>query len=265
MLAQFLAILFILNSSVVRARMAHTHYFLRQSEAGVKIFYGFVIYIVCLSRSVNSCSLQPFALSGKAGEAGGDKCTTNVGGAALCNVQCVSYPQCKLAYVTSCSADGQCSCSSCEKLTAVNFSTPGKQFYLHNKQIAENTNSVDFPGGLVPGQPLIFIITLNDLFVSLNFMMANGHVAFMTEIRFNERSVVSNSFFGYWGAENRYTPHFNFYQGQELAVFCLVTDAQYELYLNGVMFKQFPHRVAVKEVTRFLLGRQNSRILTFRR
>ncbi|GFR75207.1 galectin [Elysia marginata] len=87
----------------------------------------------------------------------------------------------------------------------------------------------------------------------------------MTAIRFNERSVVSNSFIGYWGGENRYTPHFNFQQGQELNVFCVVNSQRYELYLDRVMFKQFPHRLPIDKISEFSLGGATSKIISFSR
>ena len=115
------------------------------------------------------------------------------------------------------------------------------------------------------GQPLLVVMTLEDTTVSLKFMMSGGKIAFLTEIRFNERSVVSNSFVGYWGREDRFTPHFNFQLGQRVSVFCVVSSEPYDLYFDEALFKHFPHRVAPIQVTHVSLNGPKSKIEAFRR
>ena len=246
--------------------MLLTFQYLQQTQPTLyTLLFGFICSVTWLCPVSTGCSLNKIKFTSHKASPTGAACSTTTGEAAACSTLCSASSLCKLVYVTTCDAKGQCTCAFCNQLTEVDFSQADAEFFLNTQLIGVNTRQVHLAGGLVIGQPLLIMITLEDTMVSLNFMMAKGHVAFMTEIRFNERSVVSNSFLGYWGAEDRNTPHFNFQFGQRRWVFCVVRSDRYELYIDRVLFKQFPHRVPPNQVVEVTIGREKSLIETFRR
>ncbi|RUS82936.1 hypothetical protein EGW08_009320 [Elysia chlorotica] len=194
----------------------------------------------------------------------GGGCQSMAGGRAACGVLCNIRPLCKLVFDT-CNTSGQCTCTFCDQLTGIAFSQTGTQTYLDIQLLAQNTQSISLPAGLIIGHPLIMTISLQDVTLNLLFKLSNGYIGFLTAIRFNERTVVSNSFLGQWGPEDRYTPHFNFQIGQVISVFCVVAPAHYELYIDRILFKRFPHRVDPTLITQIVLDVQFSRIVTFER
>ncbi|RUS87857.1 hypothetical protein EGW08_004390 [Elysia chlorotica] len=192
------------------------------------------------------------------------QCISMSGSAFVCSLQCTALPQCKVVYSHGCNSDGSCACSYCNALTDVAFEDNHVQFFLHTTEIGTNTNEVSFPNGLVAGQPLLMKIYIAGTKIILNFISTVGHSAFHTEIRFYESSVVSNSYIGYtWGPENRYTPNFNFYQGQELSVLCVVTSAGYKLYFDNVLFKDFGHRWPINDISKIRISNTGSGVAKF--
>ena len=215
------------------------------------------------------CPLTPTTLSVHQGFSTLEECSFLPGAAFVCGMQCSTLPWCKAVRVTSCSANGICTCSFCNRLTKVDFGITNLQFFLQTKEIGKNTNHVNFPGDkLIAGQPLLIKLYIVGTRVKLTFLSTVGHNAFDTEIRFDEGSVVSNSYIGYsWGHEDRYTPHFSFTQGQELSVFCVVTTAAYEMYFDKVLFKIFPHRIPLNLISDFIVtnsGAGVAKIISFR-
>ncbi|KAK3702625.1 hypothetical protein RRG08_042614 [Elysia crispata] len=215
------------------------------------------------------CPLTPTTLSVHQGFSTLEECSFLPGAAFVCGMQCSALPWCKAVRVTSCSANGICTCSFCNRLTKVDFRITNLQFFLHTKEIGKNTNRVTFPGQrLIAGQPLQIKLYIVGTRVKLTFYSTVGHKAFDTEIRFDEGSVVSNSYIGYrWGNEDRYTPHFRFTQGQELSVFCVVTTAAYEMYFDKVLFKIFPHRIGLSLISDFIVSNSGAgvaKIISFR-
>ena len=241
-----------------------------------KLFHALLCIFVCpkachCANTGDTCSLAPVALSSHWGSPTLDSCTIVTGEASLCGMLCSALRQCKAGYLRSCDANGQCTCAYCDKLTGVDFGINSVQFFLHTQEdsvIFVNVHHVKFPGQLVAGQPLIMKILLNSTMVTMSFYSTVGQNVFHTEIRFHEGSVVSNSYIGYrWGAEDRYTPHFNFRLGQELSVFCVVTSAGYQLYFDRVLFKNFSHRFPLSTVSDFVAtdSEGSSKIISFQR
>ncbi|KAK3796109.1 hypothetical protein RRG08_009547 [Elysia crispata] len=246
--------------------MLLTFHNLQQTQSTLyTLLFGFICSVTWLCPVSTGCSHDKIKYASFKASPTGAACSTTTGEAAACSTLCSASSLCKIVYVTTCDANGQCTCAFCNQLTGIDFSQTNAVTFFNFQLIGVNTRQIHLAGGLVIGQPLLIMITLEDTMVSLNFMMANGRVAFITEIRFNERSVVSNSFLGYWGAEDRNTPHFNFQYGQKPWVFCVVNSERYDLYIDQVLFKQFPHRVPPSQVVEVTIGRENSLIKTFRR
>ncbi|GFS25839.1 galectin [Elysia marginata] len=221
----------------------------------------------CASSVPNYCPLTPTILSSHFGSPVLEECTTVDGGSAfLCSIQCSASASCKAVVTPSCNLSGHCTtCLHCNKLTKVDFGMSNVQFFLHTREIGKNTDGVRFPNSqLIAGQPLLAEIFLAGTRAIFTFVSTVGHSVFLIEIRFDEGSVVANSYIGYrWGAEDRYTPHFNFHQGQTISMFCVVTSTAYELYFDRVLFKYFPHRFSISVVSDFVVNSE-SNIVSFR-
>ena len=247
------------------------HHHLQRFQSRQHILLSLLIFSLvrpCVCTGV--CPVVTKSFSQHPGSPTGDKCTFMDGRATDCSIRCATLPLCKLVYTAHCILDtSRCTCAHCEKLIDVANSDGSQAFYLHTQEIAANTRIVPLSGGLVVGEPLLMKIALDGIRVTLNFYDSQFNNAFMTDIRFDEGSVVSNTYINNrWGSqENRYTPHFNFQRGGELSVLCVVTTTAYKLYFDGVLFKQFHHAIDPHFVIEFRLtsSYDQAKVLSFQR
>ena len=222
-----------------------------------------------LSVGIESCSVVTKPLLYQSGGPTGNACSFITGRAAECSIMCGARPQCRFVYDLPCTAAAlPCQCAFCDELLDISFGGQVSKFYLYTQMIGANTGIISLPGGPVVGQPLLLEVKLKGNRVSLNLQAGLYTTAFFLEIRFDEASVVSNSYINnYYGSEDRYMPHFNFAQEQIISVFYAVTSTEFVVYIDQVFFRRFQHRIALDQITEFRLTSDYglATVISFRR
>ena len=216
----------------------------------------------------SSCQLITVPMSHHTGFPTGSGCVTVSGDRIRCGINCHMRPLCRLMYLENCDGDGQCTCLLCDNISGVDFNIASFYFYLRAQAMVENTRVVDIPDGLVAGQPLEMKIKLAGPWTSIRFWSNIGDQAFMFKFRFDYRHIVSNSKInGAWGASYKPAMPFSFLEGQEIAVLYLVTTSGYKLYVDGVLYINFPLRVPLANIRSYEAYSTDgkARILLFRR
>ena len=230
--------------------MAHFFFeHLPQIQLSLYAIYLHMCSMMWLCDNTGTCPVQTAALTRHRGFPTAEVCNVMTGGAAVCSIMCSTTSQCKIVYVTSCSSNQTCTCVYCDKLTDVDFTVTTFQFYLHTQEIAVSTSSVDLTGGLIAGQPILIKANVGKSETSIRFKSSNRDQAFATKFMFDQKIVLSNSYLSNkWGKADRSTPYFNFTDGQEISMFYVVTTVEYKLYIDGFLFKIFPHRVPITDI-----------------
>ncbi|RUS82935.1 hypothetical protein EGW08_009319 [Elysia chlorotica] len=200
-----------------------------------------------------SCVMSLTTLTSHQGIPSGEGCRSMNAGYISCSIHCFTAPQCKLVY-GFCDGNGLCTCTYCLRLIDISQSFNGFEFYLHTKEMkVENSNRIDLPGGLAPGQVLVLKVTLAWYKTALNFQTPKD-VALESKFDFEHGFFLTNwKINSAWGPGNKTSPHFDFTDGQTISAVFLVTSTEFKLYFDNVLFQQFTHRLDPADITYFAL------------
>ena len=170
---------------------------------------------------------------------------------AQCTLHCYPQAQCRVAYLKC--QNSSCFCVLCPGVEDIDFSVDDEEFFLKGRSLAENVaipippgKTVSIPGGLFAGQLIVAKVVLASSYTAFYFNHSNGDVALLMSIRLYSHLLVRNSKInGHWGPEEISSPHFNFAPGQEIEVMYIITQAEYKVYIDKLLFFTYQHRLHV--------------------
>ena len=226
--------------------------------------------IILIAGGAGGCSMMLVTLSPHKGTPTGQRCDVSSSTDMACYIQCSAVSSCRLAFVSSCQPDGLCTCNNCNGITHIQHNTE-TQFYLPTKEIlGAETDSINLPGGIVDGQPLLATVRFSSPWTALSFE-TDSKVAF--RVKFD----LKNQFFikqhqevndqGLTSGEPQTSPDFDFTDGQEVSVTYIVNSTKIRLHIYDAKVASMQHKYPLEDFTHFkvLSKTQEAVITSFRR
>ena len=220
--------------------------------------------------STQTCPTVPTltTVSPYVGDARGDECSTISAKAIDCKLQCAFRPHCKLVTLEFLKGqDGASTCKLCERVEGVDFSDQLNTFYLNNQEIGANVRTVELPGGLVAGQPLMMKFLLQTYYIKLSFSNADHDQRIITRIETHTSKVETMSNTSAGVTVEHTTTDATLAIFKDISVLYIVNSTHYSLYFDQVLFHTFPQRSPLHELLFFKISGSSDllRVITFRR